>query len=320
MHGVEHHPRRAEGFIQANGQQLFAETFGNSGDAAVLLIMGNSAPGLVWPNAFCRQLSERGFFVIRFDQRDTGLSTYLDYRTSPYTLDDLVDDAFALLDGLGVRSAAIVGLSQGGVLAYQMALRDPKRLSAVTIMMSSADLRPKNDAFTGAPPRDGELPRPDASYVEKVIALNSGVAATEEDTARRFVENFRLASGPLAPFDEADWLAMGRAVAGLPRRRSDGLSARMANNSNHSLAQMATAPLSAADLSSLRLPVQLIHGSHDPIFPMQHAQWAAGLIAGAELVIIEGMGHALDAAFFESILQSMSEFWLRTRRVGAPAR
>ena len=130
--------------------------------------------------------------------------------------------------------------------------------------------------------------------------------------ARLFVENFRLASGPVAPFDETDWLEMGLAVASLSRRRSDGATARMANNSNHSLAQQASAPLSAADLSSLMLPVQLIHGSHDPIFPLQHAEWAAELITGAELVVIEDMGHALDAAYFEPIARSMTEFWGRT--------
>jgi pimeloyl-ACP methyl ester carboxylesterase len=136
-------------FIHANGIDLFYEVFGSESDPVVLLVMGNSAPGLVWPDAFCELIASKGFRVIRFDQRDTGLSTYVDFVRMPYTLDDLVYDTFALLDGIGITRAHIVGLSQGGVLAYRMSLKMPQCLLSLAILMSSADLRPKNDAFSG---------------------------------------------------------------------------------------------------------------------------------------------------------------------------
>jgi pimeloyl-ACP methyl ester carboxylesterase len=294
--------------LRANGVELFCETFGEPLDPAILLLMGNSAPGLLWPDAFCGRLAERGFHVIRFDQRDTGLSTYIDYDAAPYTLDDLVDDAVALLDVLDVRVAHVVGLSQGGVLAYRMALRAPARVESLTVMMSSPDLRPKNDAFTGAPPRPGELPRPAAEYVAAVIALNAVAPTSEDETAIQFVENFRLAKGAASPFDEAAWMALGRAMAGRAKLRADGRTAKMANHGNHMRAQMATPPLSEADLRRLAVPVLVLHGGGDPIFPLEHARWAAATIPGARLVVLDAMGHAFDPAFFAPVLDALLAF------------
>lgn len=301
----------AEHWIEANDQRLFVETFGNPANPAVLLVMGNSAPGLVWPDGFCENLAQRSLFVIRFDQRDTGLSSYVDFSSSPYTLNDLVDDALGVLDSMNLSKANVVGLSQGGVLAYRMAIRAPDRISALTVLMSSADLRPKNDAFAGAPARPGELPRPERAYVDAVIALNSVGVETEEEVARQFVENFRLAKGPVSPFDEHDWLKMGQAIAARPRLRSDGQHTKMANHSNHSMAQKATPPLCAEDLAGVTLPVHLIHGTHDPIFPIKHATWAAEQLVGAELFVIDDMGHALDRAFFDPVIGAMDDFWKR---------
>jgi pimeloyl-ACP methyl ester carboxylesterase len=178
--------------------------------------------------------------VVRFDQRDTGLSTYLDFSRAPYALDDIVRDAFGILDGINVKRAHVVGLSQGGVLAYRMSLKMPQRLASLVILMSSVDLRPKNDAFSGAPVRAGELPRPSPKDIAEVIALNAKAPRDTSEVASRFVENFRLAKGERSPFDEHAWQALGRAVAKRQLLRQDGLTPAMANNSNHALAQKAT--------------------------------------------------------------------------------
>jgi pimeloyl-ACP methyl ester carboxylesterase len=298
--------------IRLDGIDLFHEEFGSESDPAVLLVMGNSAPGLVWPDAFCALIASAGFRVIRFDQRDTGLSTYVDFSRNPYTLDDLVRNTFALLDGLGIGRAHVVGLSQGGVIAYRMALEQPQRLSSLAILMSSADLRPKNDAFTGAPARANELSRPSAEYVARVIALNANAPLDANEVAHRFVENFRLAKGARSPFDEDAWQALGHAFAERPSLRPDGLTPAMANNSNHSLAQKATSALSATQLASIALPVLIVHGSDDPIFPVDHAHWAAATIPAATLRVIDGMGHALDPAFFRPITETLTEFYGRS--------
>ncbi|MDR5881577.1 alpha/beta hydrolase [Caballeronia sp. LZ032] len=305
--------------LQANGIELHVEVFGSRSDPVALLVMGNSAPGLVWPDRFCEELASAGLCVVRFDARDTGLSTYIDFDTSPYTLDDLAADAFALLDALAVRSAHVIGLSQGGVIGYRMALQRPERLRSLTVMMSSADLRPKNDAFAGVAPRAGELPRPSADYVAQVIALNASAPVTAEERAQRFVDNFRLAAGPRSPFDEAAWLALAHAYAAQVMLRTDGLSAKLANHSHHALAQKRSPNLQADELASLRVPVLLIHGSDDPIFPLEHARWAASVIPGAQLHIVDAMGHALDPAFFAPVLGALGSFYARLDREPASA-
>jgi pimeloyl-ACP methyl ester carboxylesterase len=295
--------------IHANGVDLFYEEIGDAADPAVLLVMGNSAPGLVWPDAFCELVASKGFRVIRFDQRDTGLSTYIDFDRAPYTLDDLVGDTFALLDGIGVQRAHVAGLSQGGQLAYRMSLKMPQRMASLVILMSSADLRPKNDAFSGAPVRAGELPRPSPEYVAHVIALNANPPQDMREMANRFVENFRLAKGPRSPFDEEAWQALGRAFAETLHARQDGLTPGIANNSNHALAQKATPPLTAAQLASIVTPTLIVHGSDDPIFPVEHAHWAAATIPGSKIRVIDRMGHALDPSFFGDVAAAITDFY-----------
>jgi pimeloyl-ACP methyl ester carboxylesterase len=301
------------GTSRGNRIDLFYEEFGESEDPPVLLVMGNSAPGLVWPDAFCRLLSATGLRVIRFDARDTGLSTYIDFSASPYTLDDLAADAFDLLDGIGIDEAHVVGLSQGGVIGYRMALAMPGRVTTLCTIMSSPDLRPKNDAFAGAIEAPGALPRPCAGYVEKVIALNAIPPTSVDDIATRFIENFRLAAGPRSPFDERAWQSLGRAFAERPLLRPDGLQPTLANNSNHALAQKATPALTSEELASLDLPVLIIQGSDDPIFPVAHGEWAASASPRATLRVIDRMGHALDPAFFDAIVREMSAFYRSNR-------
>lgn len=299
----------AERLVDTGQVSLACESFGSSAAPTVLLIMGNSAPGLVWPTAFCTGLADAGYHVLRFDQRDTGLSTYVDFDAAPYTLDDLVADAFGVLDGFGIERAHVVGLSQGGVLAYRMAIRAPDRVATVATLMSSADLRPKTDAFLGLPRRVGELSRPAPDYVAAVIALNAEPPIGLTETAARFVDNFRLASGPKAPFDEIAWAAIGRAFAERPTLRGDGLTAAVANNSHHARAQAATSDLTSADLAVIACPVLIVHGTCDPIFPPDHARWAAERIAHAELLLVEDMGHALDPAYFTPIAKALERHW-----------
>jgi pimeloyl-ACP methyl ester carboxylesterase len=288
-------------------QRTFA--FGRNSDPAVLLLMGNSAPVLVWLDAFCTLLAGAGTYVLRFDQRDTGLSSYVDYAAAPYTLDALAEDARGVLDGFGIARAHVVGLSQGGVLAYRLALRAPGRLISFATVMSSPRLHPKTNAFRGLPPEDGALPPPSPAYVRAVIALNAAPPKGSEAAAVRFMENFRLAAGARSPFDEAAWLALGRAVAERPLARRDGLTAAVANNSNHARAQAATPELSAADLAATHPPLLIIHGDGDPIFPPEHARWAANTIPEARLLMLEDMGHALAPAFFAPVATALTQFW-----------
>lgn len=295
--------------------QLAFDQFGRCGDPAILLMMGNSAPGLVWPDAFCEALAAQGFRVVRYDQRDTGLSTYVNFDESPYTLDDLVDDAFSLLDALGIAQAHFVGLSQGGNLALRAGLLHSTRVASISTIMSSPDLEPKNNAFLGKAPQSGALPAPAAAYVTSVTTLNRTPAFSDDEVAGRFVENFRLAAGPRSPFNETYWNAMGKAFA--IRRYME--RATMANHSNHSRAQAATRSLTANDLARLSTQCLLIHGECDPIFPIEHAHWAKSHIKDAELLVIPDMGHALDAVFIPRITERVGTFCMRVAARGKGA-
>jgi len=291
--------------IPTNGVELWCETLGNPADPAILLMMGNSAPALMWPDAFCDMLVRGGRYVIRFDQRDTGLSSYMDFERNPYDLLDLLADAVGLLGALGMERAHIVGLSQGGMLAYRMAALHPDHVLSLTALHASHDLAPKADAFAGLAPRDGALPQPDPAFIAGVIAINAQPAANEDDAVTQLVENFRLAKGPRSPFDEGFWRAlMGRMVE-LPRLRPDGLTAKVANHGNHARAQAASPTIPHHELASIAAPTLIIHGADDPIFPPAHAEAAAGTIAGARLLMIADMGHALDPAFFEPVAEAI---------------
>lgn len=293
--------------VRANGVDLWYDTFGAASRPAVLLIMGNSAQGILWPEDLCLALAADGYHVIRFDQRDTGLSTYVDFDAQPYDLFDLVTDAIGLLDALRVPAAHIVGLSQGGTLAYLMAGLHPTRVLTLTAIMASPDMTPKNDAFAGKSPRPGALPPPDPAFVAGVIAANAQAPAGDAEAVTQLVDNFRLAKGPVSPFDEDFWRVIMQRVVARPRSRSDGRVAKMANHGNHARAQAATPPLSAEDLGRVQAPALVIHGTHDPVFPPAHARWAAGAIPGARLHLVEKMGHALDPAFFNEISGTIVE-------------
>jgi pimeloyl-ACP methyl ester carboxylesterase len=168
-------------------------------------------------------------------------------------------------------------------------------------------MTPKNDAFAGKSPRPGALPPPDPAFVAGVIAVNATAPRSDAEAVTQLVDNFRLAKGPVSPFDERYWQDVMRRFVERPQSRPDGRSAKVANHGNHARAQAATPPLSSEDLGRISAPVLILHGTHDPIFPPAHARWAAEVIPGARLRFVEGMGHALDPAFFAEVTQAIVE-------------
>ncbi len=122
--------------ISNNGVQLFSESFGSPDDTPILLMMGAMASGIWWPKAFCRQLAAVGRYVIRYDHRDTGRSTSYGPGQINYSVEDLADDAFFVLDSYGIQSAHVVGMSLGGYLAQLMALKHPQRIKSLTLIAS----------------------------------------------------------------------------------------------------------------------------------------------------------------------------------------
>lgn len=291
--------------LACNGVELWCETFGDPAAPPVLLMMGNSCPGLMWPDAFCHALAEVGLRVIRFDQRDTGYSTYFDFETTPYNLHDMAADVLALLDALGLESAHLVGLSQGATLGYMLSRSHPQRVRSLTTLMGSPDMSAKNDAFAGKDTSAAPLPPPTPEFVAGVIALNAAPPANDAEAVAQLVGNFRLAAGPASAFDEAFWHDLMTRMVAQRNTRPDGEVAEVANHGNHSRAQSATRPVTFEELTQITVPTLVIHGTGDPIFPPAHAQAVVAAVPDARLLLVPTMGHALDPAYFDVITRAI---------------
>lgn len=271
--------------VKANGIQLEYDAIGNPAAPPLLLIMGLGGQLIHWNDDFCRQLADRGLYIVRFDNRDTGLSTrfdsaglpdmaeLLDARlqgrsiAAPYTLDDMADDAVKLLEALDIAKAHICGHSMGGMIAQTMALRHPRRLLSLTLMYST----------TGSP----DLPPPQPAAMEALL--------TPQPIERRDYIDFNVITmqaiaGSGFPFDE-------QFIRRISARAYDrafyppGVGRQM-------MAVMAQEDRTAA-LGSVTVPTLVIHGTADPLVPAAHGQATADAIPGAQLLLVEGLGHDL---------------------------
>lgn len=216
-------PKKTADFLQVGELLLHVETFGDKEHMPILLVAGNSAPGIIWPTKFCNRLVMLGFFVVRYDLRDTGLSSFVDYEDSPYTLTDVARDAFGIWSELNIDRVHIIGLSQGGLLACLMATTKPERIISLTFMMSSLRFWSKSLAFPWQKKSYGNLPPPALEYVKKILFLDASSCSGHTDIPREFVEAFRLAKGPNSPFDEKFRLSLGKEIANLPEQRANNL-------------------------------------------------------------------------------------------------
>lgn len=291
--------------ITVNGLKLWYETFGKKTDPAILLMMGNSAQGIMWTDDFCKQLASQNRFIIRYDYRDTGLSSCINYDNHPYSLYDLMSDAIGLLDVLEIQKAHFVGLSMGGALAQLMAIYHSERVLSITCMMSSPDLSVKNDAFKGKDTSKALLPPPKPDFVQAVIALNSVAPKTRQEKITQQVANWRLANGDQALFDEFYWNNLIEKAISREELNPTAANLQFANHGNHSKAQSATPEPNLAMLKRINVPMLIIHGKADPIFPPAHAEVTANEVPDAKLLVIDKMGHALSPQFFHQITQAI---------------
>jgi pimeloyl-ACP methyl ester carboxylesterase len=274
-----------QAFAYANGIEIAYDTLGDPAADPLLLINGLGGQLITWHKAFCAELAARGYRIIRFDNRDVGLSTKFDQAgvpdlspltadqehgkevEAPYTLRDMADDAIGLLDALNVLSAHVVGTSMGGRIAHLMAIHYPHRIRTLTSLMASM-------GEPGFPPPKSEAvsvlmePAP----TNRQVYIESSLASAWALGGRGF------------PLDEA----FIREAAGKAFDRGsnpDGITRQ--------LAALMAAASNKGQLKSLRVPSLIIHGSDDPLIPVECAIDIANTIPGAQLLIIEGMGHSV---------------------------
>ncbi len=293
-----------EQFCTVNGDiELCYETFGDPSDPAVLLVMGLATQMVGWDEDFCAAFAERGYHVIRFDNRDIGRSQRMtgpvpttrqlllrDKRVARYTLDDMANDGFSLLDHLGIERAHIVGVSMGGMIAQTMAGRHPERVLSLVSWMSNTGARWNGQpslrmypVLLKAPPTDRE------GYIKHAVWVFS-----------------RIGSPGFAPDLET-------------LRRVAGQSFDRGINAAGSLRQLA-AIIASGDrtplLHKITAPTLVIHGLRDKLVPLSGGRATARAIPGARLLTIEGMGHDIPRAAWPRILDAIEE---NAARAGEPA-
>jgi pimeloyl-ACP methyl ester carboxylesterase len=275
--------------IRSDGVELATQSFGNPAAPPILLRMGGMASMLWWPEELCRRLAAQGRFVIRYDQRDSGLSTKYPPGKPGYGFDDAVGDVFRLLDGYRITAAHLVGFSQGGMVGQGAALKHPERVLSLTAMSTT--------------PIGVDWPsRPESgnAWLEH-MAVDPDWSNRAEAVAY-LVEDARLVAGTAFEFDEAGM----RAFLERDFDRSGGYASAV----NHSVL-FKIGESWQGRLGELRPPLLVIHGTADPIFPMEHGEVLAAAVPGASLVALEGGGHELHPAHWDTIIAAITRHTAR---------
>ena len=287
--------------ISANGIQLEVEDHGPVTGEPLLLIMGLGMQLVAWHTEFVASLVARGFRVIRFDNRDIGLSQRYDHLgvpnlaidsikyavgmkvTGPYTVADMADDTAGLLDALGLQSAHVCGASMGGMIAQQLAVRHPARVKSLTLMMTSSGSRRLPGPTMKV--RSALISRPDdASNIESVIA--------------HFVRLYKLIGSPRYPASDAylhERLGMSVRRSYRPQGTARQMVAIAADGNRSEL------------LAQIKVPTQVIHGRDDPLVPVAAGHDLAQKISGAKLELIEGMGHDLPVELWPRFVTGIAD-------------
>lgn len=274
-----------EKLYPVNGVELCAETFGDPADQAVLLVHGASASMLWWEAELCERLADRGRYVIRYDQRDTGRSTSYPPGKPGYSMRDLAADAVELLDALGIDRAHVVGLSMSGGIALVLGVDYPERVRSVTFVSAS----------TGAddlPPPSADMPRLVRPDLTDQAAVEEYVVRSIEAEAGRY-------------FDED-------AARDLVRRDMARARDFEASLTNH-YAMEFDGPRHGG-FGDLSMPVLVVHGDLDPLLPLAHGEAIRDAAPGASLTVLKGAGHGVPAALWDDFVDALAQHTARNGR------
>jgi pimeloyl-ACP methyl ester carboxylesterase len=279
--------------LTANGLHIEYEALGDPKARPMLLIMGLGAQLLAWDDGFCKELVDRGFHVIRYDNRDSGLSdkmeaagpadlmaAYAGDARPAYTLDDLAADAVGVLDALQIPAAHIVGASMGGFIAQLVAINHPDRTLSLTSIMS------------GPGGEDMVSPTPEAQQV-----LIRPAGTTREEVVAGGLEGRHLLGGIGNPFDEADERRkMERAYdrSYYPAGYGRQLVAILAANSRMN------------GLRAVKVPTLVIHGLDDPLVPIENGRLVASAVPGARMIELEGAGHNIPQRHWAAVADAIA--------------
>ena len=278
-----------------SGIDICYETFGEESKPAILLVMGLGGPMGWWTSDFCTRLSNRGYFVIRFDNRDTGRSTklrqhrvtkkdilkaFVGRAKAPYRLSDMAQDAFGLLDHLGIERANLAGVSMGGMIIQTMAIADPRRVLSLTSIMSSTGKRGVGWTHPRLfPTMLSSAGNTRESYIERSLRSSSAIGSPE------FRTDETIARDRAGETYDRGWSASGVG--------------------RHMMAVL-TQPDRTDDLANLDISTTVVHGLRDQLVNPSGGRATAKAIRGAEFVEIVGMGHDIPVQLYETFIDAIT--------------
>jgi len=286
-----------ENVAKVNEIDIWYETFGNQEDPALLLIMGGNCQGVLWPVDFCERLVKEGYYVIRYDHRDTGLSTCFNFAENPYDMMDVTKDALGLLDFLNVQKAHLFGISMGGFVAEMMAAHFPERVRSIMMLGSTLDVRPMNLAIKGEPPEEGVLSSPVPQYRTCRGRIPKKPYDQDEEYLEYRVNVWHLMSGYVVPFDEAFYRALMLECLGR-LKTTDSFP-------NHYLASARSEKLVRETPYQIQVPTLILQGSEDPVFRPDHGEALAKAIKGSKYILVEGLGHVPNTYFDDFLINQI---------------
>ena len=274
-----------ERMIDASGVELCTEPFGDPDDPPILLIMGVGGSMLWWEEGFCRMLAAGRRFVIRYDHRDTGRSVTYERGDPQYTGAELVSDAVGVLDAYAIRAAHIVGVSAGGAFAQLLAVDYPDRVLSLVLISTSP-----------ATPGDRALPGPTEEFGRFVSTAQ--VEWSDPGSVTEYLVGYtRMLAGSCRPFDETT-------ARDLMRRDLERARDFPAVQNHTSIPDN---DQQREPASSITTPTLVVHGSADPMFPIEHGEALAAEIPDARLLRLAGAGHGVARADWQTIVRAILE-------------
>ncbi len=288
------------GKAPVNGIEIYYETFGNAKNSAILLIMGLDAQCLMWSELIIKPLVEASYYVVRFDNRDIGLSTWMNdswNKKKPYTLEDMAQDSIELLDFLNIKDAHIMGVSMGGMIAQRMGISYPERVKSLALIMTSGyslDLKV-------APNFREKIFRVSLPFLLKNVKLKNKYFM-KEATVSSYLALYKYLAGKRFPFREDFFRELFTHTIEVrkgqnPKARFQQFCALVASGSR------------LKELYKIKAPTLVLHGTDDKLVPHIHAKTYAPLIPQAKVVWMEDVGHELPLGILPEILPEFFELF-----------
>lgn len=276
--------------------KIWWEGFGKKTDPLLILIMGAGCQGIIWSSSFCEKLASFGFYVVRFDHRDTGKSSKSLWllQKVPYTLWEMAEDVLCLMKTVGHTQMHIIGISMGGAIAQILAAHCPEQILSLGLIATSADFRPVTHVL-GAEGDPGPLSLPAQKWISLVKEMETIPKICLWKLISKQFEAWKILQGEGFPFDEVFYRSLFKQVLW----RQPFVFSLL----NHQKALIHSNALLLETQGKIRAPAYIFHGEEDPLFFKDHAEHLAKSIPYSQLLYVKEMGHSFHPRFYEDFFR-----------------